>query len=89
MKQWVLLSQYPDSTKSLPNKFSDFHVATCHEVNNSIATASPFEKCGIQMVASKNLLIEFSVSEQNLHLLPEIKKFLVKLIESWEVKTKK
>ncbi len=86
MRQWDLLSVYPDSTKPLPKKFADFYVATCHEVNNTVATASPFDTCNVQMVASKNLLIEFSVSEQNLHLLPEIKKFLVNLIESWEVK---
>ncbi len=85
MKKWSLLSVYPDSTKPLPKKFADFYVATCHSANSPIAETSPFDDCKVQMITSKNLLIEFSVREQNLHLLPEIKKFLVTLIESWEV----
>jgi len=81
---WEQLMVFPDSKKPLPDSVFDYWVGVCYEAMAPIA-ATPFYKCKIQMLESGNLFFDFSVSEQNMHLLDEIKKLLLEHVESWEV----
>jgi hypothetical protein len=79
---WSVLKKFPESNVLIPNIASDFWVAHCLEGASNRTTSKKHITCRSHIVVN-DLLIEFNVSEQNLEQIENIKKYLVKEVNSW------
>ncbi|WP_155400604.1 hypothetical protein [Vibrio nigripulchritudo] len=77
---WALLNQYPDSEKQVPETTQDFWVAHC-------LMLGPKDKrvgsCRTHVLIG-DIVVEFSISDYNLHLLDEIKAFVKSQVQEWK-----
>lgn len=77
---WALLNRFPDSEKQVPEKTQDFWIAHC-------LMQGPKDKrvgsCRTHALIG-DIVVEFSISDYNLHLLDEIKAFLKDQVQEWK-----
>lgn len=77
---WVLLNRFPDSDQPVPDKTEDFWVANC-------LLLGPKDKrvgsCRTHALIG-DIVVEFSISDYNLHLLDEIKVFITNCVKEWK-----
>lgn len=77
---WMLLNQFPDSEKPVPNLVTDFWISSCLMLgpqgkrNGSCRTYELID----------DIVVEFSISDYNLHLLDEIRAFIKSQVQEWK-----
>ena len=79
-KSWALLSRYPDSKQPIPEQTQDFWIAHCLLLGPAGKESG---SCGTYKLID-DVVIEFHVSDYNLHLLDEIKGFVVTQVRKWK-----
>lgn len=77
---FLVLSQYPDVKKVMPENVRDFLVAGCFGSN-----AQPFKdvKCSSKFIEPGGILVEVSFSYENLKLAKEIEAYVQKRLNQW------
>lgn len=81
---WELVSQNPEQSKQIP-PLSNYWMGSCFKSTTSAKSLDNLEICKTYVVV-ENLIIEFSVSQQNFHFLDQIKEYVAQRILSWQVK---
>jgi len=82
---WELLKQYPDPSKPIPPDLFDYWIGTCLESHSPLLSPGNLASCDTSAIVG-DLLIEFSVSQQNLHLIDRVKAYVVRRILAWRIK---
>jgi len=77
---FLVLSQYPDVKKVMPENVRDFLVARCFGSNSQ-----PFKdvKCSSKFIEQGGVLVEVSFSYENLKLAKEIEAYVQKRLSQW------
>lgn len=76
---WALLNRYPDSSKPLPRDPLKFLVAHCVDSkpkNGRLASCGTYELLG-------DIVIEFSVSDYNISVIDDVRKFFRSTVQGW------
>lgn len=84
---WAVVKQSPESGEPLPNKPSEFWIASCRATTSPITETGKLERCSTYAFYD-DTAIEFSVRGKNLHLIDEIRTYLRSKVESWRVTDK-
>jgi len=80
---WSIFSMQSSSDEFLSDRGEDRWLAHCLRISSPIATSGNFVSCSTH-VLFEDLVIEFSISEQNLVVADEIKLYLVSKVTSWK-----
>ncbi len=83
-KRWALLTQNPTLGNPLPKRPEDFWVAYCSISNAPATSTGKHTHCSMYEFFD-DIAIDFRLSEQNLHLISEVKKFLREKVLEWKV----
>ncbi|HEX7046957.1 MAG TPA: hypothetical protein VF275_05250 [Gammaproteobacteria bacterium] len=81
---WTVTTRSPDGGEPLPENVFDFWIAHCLSANSPITESGKSIDCD-SYVFYDDIAIDFGISEQNLHLVDEVRAYLKSKIESWKV----
>ena len=77
---WALLSRFPDTDKKIPDQPHDFWVANCLMQGPE---GKRNGRCRTHELID-DIVVEFSISDYNLHLLDEIRAFIKSQVQEWK-----
>ena len=81
---WTALKIYPEKHKPIPENPFDFWIASCSEGNAPTTVSGKITNCSVMFV-HKNILLDFKIKGFNLKRVDDIKGFLLKKLQEWEV----
>jgi len=81
---WAVVSQSPENGALLPKDTLDFWVAHCLSGNSPLTKSGEIAICD-SYVFYEDIVIDFSVSEQNLDVINDVRSYLKNTIENWRV----
>ena len=81
---WEVFTISPD-TKKIPKDIFSFWLGHCLRAQSSLTQSGSIVNCDSYAIDSE-FALNFRVSGKNIHLVPEIRSYLVKLMKDWRVK---